>query len=154
VIDLARDVVIPAAYRLLPAAMGTPAATRQLLAIGYQESRFEHRRQIKGPARGLWQFERGGGVAAVLSHRSTKHALATAWRELQYPGAPTADACYAAIEHNDILAAVFARLLLWPLPFALPTTEADGWDQYLEAWRPGRPHRETWPTAWRIASAA
>ena len=38
------------------------AADVLLLAIGLQESRFEHRQQIGGPARSFWQFERGGGV--------------------------------------------------------------------------------------------
>ena len=61
-----RDAVRPA-LALLPAAMNTPQARCMLLAIGLQESRFVHRRQIGGPARGFWQFERGtrtsrGGV--------------------------------------------------------------------------------------------
>ena len=43
-----RDAVRPA-LALLPAAMNTPQARCMLLAIGLQESRFVHRRQIGGP---------------------------------------------------------------------------------------------------------
>ena len=42
-----RDAVRPA-LALLPAAMNTPQARCMLLAIGLQESRFVHRRQIGG----------------------------------------------------------------------------------------------------------
>src|SRR5690606_27518522 len=64
-------VVVPG-LELLPSRMDTPKARLMLLAIGLQESRFDHRRQIGGPARGLWQFERGGGVRGVLRHPSSK----------------------------------------------------------------------------------
>lgn len=67
-----RDNLIPAAARLLPGVAFTPEAKVMLLAIGLQESRFEHRRQIKGPARGFWQFEAGGGTAGVLRQRSPR----------------------------------------------------------------------------------
>ena len=49
------DILDPAA-KLLPG-MDSAKARVMLLAIGLQESRFEHRRQIGGPARGFWQFE-------------------------------------------------------------------------------------------------
>ena len=71
-----RDAVRPA-LALLPAAMNTPQARCMLLAIGLQESRFVHRRQIGGPARGFWQFERGtrtsrGGVWGVPAPRDKR----------------------------------------------------------------------------------
>ena len=46
-----------------------------LLAIGLQESRFEHRRQMgNGPARGFWQFETGG-VRGVVNHATSAGLL-------------------------------------------------------------------------------
>lgn len=129
-----------------------------LLAIALQESKAGARRQLpKGPARGFWQFERIG-VAYVREHRLTKVILQDALRALKYsPGLPAAD-LHLIIEHNDVLAAVFARLNLWPLQPALPTREQsdEGWRQYLRAWRPGKPRPETWPenfaTAWAIVT--
>ncbi|WP_203230088.1 hypothetical protein, partial [Azotobacter chroococcum] len=89
-----------------------------LLAIGLQESGLAHRRQIGGPARGLWQFEQGGGVRGVLLHpMSRQHALAACEA---HNVKPSAAAVYAALEHDDILAAAFARLLLWADPAPLP----------------------------------
>lgn len=149
-IEHIRDHVFPAAFSLLPETMDSPEARVMLLAIGLQESRFKHRQQIGGPARGFWQFEKGGGVKGVLSHyASAPHAL-TAWFALNYT-LSSAEA-YDAIEHNDTLACVFARLLLWTLPQRLPTTAEDGWAQYLDAWRPGKPHPATWPAFYEQAS--
>lgn len=56
---------IEPAFALLPAKIDSSAARCQILAIGLHESRFLHRRQIGGPARGLQQFEQGGGVLCV-----------------------------------------------------------------------------------------
>ncbi len=51
----------------------TPEGRLMLLAIGLQESRFEHRRQLgNGPARGFWQFEAGGGVKGVMTHLASR----------------------------------------------------------------------------------
>src|SRR3546814_10617520 len=49
---------IEPAIDLLGPQFGSVDAERMLLAIGLQESRFLHRAQIGGPARGYWQFER------------------------------------------------------------------------------------------------
>lgn len=58
------DILDPA-LKLLPS-MDSVRARMMLLAIGLQESRFEHRRQLgNGPARGFWQFESGGGVRVL-----------------------------------------------------------------------------------------
>ena len=136
--------VIPAAFSLLPERMNRPGAKEMLLAIGAQESRFIHRKQIRGPARGFWQFELGGGVKGVLSHRATREHILTVLTALQY--SDLAETSYEAIAHNDVLACCFARLLLYTHPDPLPKPgEADkGWQQYIECWRPGKPHRETW----------
>lgn len=124
-----------------------------LLAITGQEADCQYRRQHgNGPARGLWQFERLGGVAGVLSHKaSMAHAeAACAARGVE----PTATAAQAALERDDWLAAVFARLLLWTDPRALPDAEDAGWACYLRNWRPGKPHPERWPENWRLAREA
>lgn len=134
---------IDRALSYLPPQMSSLRARAMLLAIGMQESRLVHRKQIGGPARGLWQFERGG-VAGVLRHPATQaHAATLCWR---CGNAGTTAAVYHQLEHDDVLAAGFARLLLWTLPGALPVRgqAEEGWRQYIAAWRPGKPHRHTW----------
>lgn len=142
-----RDVIrlaINPAMTLLPARMDSVAARAMLLAIGLQESEFQYRRQVGGSAHGYWQFERGGGVVGVMQHPLTTPTIAEVTRRLDYPF--DSDVLYDAIVDNDVLACVFARLLLWTLPQALPDAMEDdlGWFQYLEAWRPGRPHPSRW----------
>ncbi len=142
---------IEPAYALLPTRMRSQEATLMLLAIGLQESRFLHRRQIGGPARGYLQFERDGGVRAVLRHPVTKiHAITLcAARGVR----PVAADVYAALEHDDVLAAGFARLLLYSDPAPLPALgdEAGAWAYYLRNWRPGKPHPQTWPKLYQNA---
>lgn len=135
--------LITEALKELPAKMSSPPALTMLVAIGLQESRFRHRRQWgNGPARGFWQFEAGGGVRGVLEHPSSKtYALAAvAARGLPARSRPV----WEALEHDDNLSAVFARLLLWTDPKPLPTNWQDGWLCYTRIWRPGKPHADTW----------
>jgi len=148
---------IPAALDLLPGKMASAPARAMLLAIGLQESGFKARIQMpRGPAHGWWQFEKNGGVAGVLEHPLTAPIITPICDLLVYPA--TTIACYAAIVDNDVLAACFARLLLWTDPRALPKANesAKGWSIYLAQWRPGKPHRETWALhfaeAWRIVN--
>tara|TARA_Y100000114_G_scaffold142764_1_gene149649 strand:+ start:297 stop:722 length:426 start_codon:yes stop_codon:yes gene_type:complete len=139
---------------MLPARMSSREAEVQMLAIGLQESRFEHRRQIGGPARGFWQFEQGGGVRGVLRHSASReHALAVCRVRNVIA---TESAVYAALENDDVLAAAFARLLLWTDPKALPALgdEQAAWDLYLRTWRPGKPHRHTWDALYAKALEA
>ncbi|QWF39250.1 hypothetical protein [Bordetella hinzii] len=150
---------IDPALELLPARMDTVAARVMLLANGLQESRFQHRRQIGGPARGFWQFEKGtrasrGGVWGVFLHPASKDHLAALCRARSVACDP--DAIYAALEYDDVLAAGVARLLLWTDPKALPAVgdvEA-AWALYLRTWRPGEPHPKTWPALYAQAMAA
>lgn len=141
------------ALALLPAKMDTPAARVMLLAIGLQESRFLHRRQIGGPARGFWQFERGGGVRGVLTHPASRdHAYhVCAARGVD----PVAAAVYPALEADDVLAAAFARLLLWTDAWRLPAVgdAQGGWELYIRTWRPGKPHPGTWQALYAQAVA-
>lgn len=145
--------VLPAAFSILPATMHSPEAEALLLAIGLQESRFVHRRQVGGPARGFWQFELGG-VRAVMAHERTNADVSLAAAALRYPGSRPEE-LLEAIEHNDCLAAVLARCLLWTLPAPLSSEHdaAGGWELYLDAWRPGKPHRETWDNCYQRAWA-
>lgn len=146
------------ALRILPEKMDTHAARAMVVAICLQESRLEHRRQIGGPARGYAQFELGGGVRGVLTHPASKPYIQDVLSALDYDPQASPAECFVAIEHNDILAAAFARLLLWTLPGALPARgDAEGgWGQYIAAWRPGKPHRDTWDAfyeeGWRLAA--
>src|SRR5690606_35371438 len=72
--------IMDPALDLLPARMGSIEARVMLLSIALQESGLAHRWQVvdlarpqaKGPARGLLQFERGGGVRGVLTHPASR----------------------------------------------------------------------------------
>ncbi|MDU4255783.1 hypothetical protein [Pseudomonas sp.] len=120
--EVRRSIIEPALL-LLPAKMESPQAIVMLLAIGLQESRFTYRRQMgNGPAKSFWQAEQGGGmVTGLLRYR------VDSVRDLN------------AIEHDDILAAGLARLLLYTDPARLPALgdESGAWDLYLRTWRPG-----------------
>lgn len=142
------------ALKLLPANMDSLAARAMVISICLQESRLEHRRQIGGPARGYAQFEQGGGVRGVLTHPASKPHIEAVCAALDYE--PEPEACYIAIEHNDILAAAFARLLLWTLPDPLPAANEveKAWRQYIAAWRPGKPHPASWPRCYSQAWGA
>lgn len=148
--EVVTDAINPA-LALLPANMDTPAARAQLLATGLQESRFIDRRQLVGspprpigPAKSFWQAERGGGmVHGVRLHIATSAAAAKLY---QARGVAARDAdIWDAIEHDDVLAAGLARLLLWSDPGRLPKVgDADGaWSLYLRTWRPGAYERGT-----------
>ncbi len=151
-LDYANRHVLTAALALLPARMDTPEARALLLAIALQESRFVHRHQINGPARGFFMFEKAG-VSGVLNHPASATYARDMSRSLCYE--PAVTTIYDAIADNDILACCFARLLLWTLPDALPGRDdvQRGWAQYLAAWRPGRPRIETWSNCWARAWA-
>lgn len=137
---------IDPALHLLRGGMEGDKARAMLVAIALQESRIKHRRQLGGPARGFWQFELNG-IRGVLNHPACQTRIHEALGTLAYRAEDwTPGDCHAAIEHNDVLAAAFARCLLWTLPDQLPrrSDPGEGWRQYIDAWRPGRPHRQTW----------
>lgn len=169
---------IEPALALLPASMDSPEARRMLVAICVQESNLEFRQQVlkrgrpwwewRGPARGWPQFE-AGGLKGVLTHRASKvhaeHAMLLLGYESPAAMMPVwLSELHAALKHNDVLALVMARLLLWTLPMALPERESDGLQQYLEAWRPGAWYRgdaehrraltQRWTRSWAVAQEA
>lgn len=135
----------------------TVDARRLLLAIAMQESGLAHRRQVvsggteNGPAASFWQFEQGGGCKGVLTHRAVSSLMIRACED--YNIAPTPAALWEGMRYNDVIAATAARLLVYTLPSGLPKTQEEGWSQYLSAWRPGKPHPDTWPLNWQMATA-
>ncbi len=150
--NIVETAVIPACEFL---GMASDKATVELLAIGLQESRFDHRYQVvkgggKGPARGFWQFEKGG-VQGVHKHRSSHEPLRLLCHERDVPFDVVP--IWAALETDDVLAAGVARLLLYTDPKPLPDLGAvqQAWDYYKRNWRPGKPHRQTWDALYAMA---
>lgn len=151
-LDTIIHTAIDPALALLPPHLDSPQARVMLLAIGLQESRFMYRAQKiagqpyqKGPARGFWQFERGGGVIGVMTHATTQDMAERILIERSVPYDSVL--VHARMEEDDILAAAFARLLLWSDRLALPAlydSHEAAWQCYLRNWRPGKPHRDTW----------
>lgn len=161
-IEYVRDLVIPAAFSMLPTKMDSKGARAMVLATGLQESEFKKRRQMGGgPARGFHQFEQGtpetrGGCAGVLLHPASKPYIDAILRTMGYDLSPRTS--HAAIEHNDILDCAYARLLLWTSPLPLPKRgdAHGGWLYYINGWRPGKPHPGTWDAyyaqAWELVA--
>lgn len=153
---------IDEAMDLLPDRMDSKEARLMLLAIGLQESRFQHRRQLVGspprpvgPAKSFWQGEKDGGmVHGVRTHDAVSRHAFTLYKARGVE--PNNQAIWDAIEHDDVLAAGLARLLLWTDPRPLPAVgDAQGaWDLYLRTWRPGKPHRDTWDAFYQQAVQA
>ncbi len=149
--DVRRSAIEPALL-LLPARMTSPQAEVQLLATHLQEAPNREQCQLPakpgkcGPARGIFQFERGGGVAGVLRHPASRPHVLTVCAALGVT--PTLDGIFDALPTQcDVLDAALARLLYWTDPFSLPKLgdEQGALDLYLRTWRPGKPHPGAWP---------
>lgn len=142
--------IVNPALELLPERMTSDAARVMLCAIALQESRLSHRWQVidlkrpevKGPARGLLQFEKGGGVRGVLNHASSRLHAAKLCQDRGV--AATETAVFDRLDEDDVLAAGFGRMLLWTDPKALPEIgdEEAAWQTYLFNWRPGAAKRQ------------
>jgi hypothetical protein len=154
--EFLRRVMRPAAAWAEQAAgvRSSPEALRFLLAIAGQESGCQHRAQLPVDyAHGFWQFERGGGVKGVMTHRASTAAAADLCQaaSVRFEAA----AVWRAIEGHDGLAYGFARLLLLTDPYRIPTDQAPAWECYAERlWRPGRPHGASWSGHWFAAGIA
>lgn len=144
----------PAMYMLGRDKFESKKAEVLMLAIAFQESALKHRQQVGGPAHGLYQFEKGGGVRGVLRHHSSRPHAEKLCESLLY--ITNEDAVYQALIHNDVLASGFARLLLYTDPAPLPDLgDADAaWGYYQRNWRPGKPHPERWKDNYTAALAA
>lgn len=145
-----RWLVVRPALKLLEDISGRPQmamgnAEQLLLSIALQESGARHRFQIvrrddgttrRGPACSYWQFEKYGGLAGVMRHSSTGAYALRFLEELDI--APTIDAAWEAFPFNDLLAAGFARLLLWTDPAPIPAVvhRDEQFRYYLRNWRP------------------
>lgn len=123
----------------VPTSMGARVLT---MATAGQESGWAARRQIGGPARSYWQFEKGGGVAEVMQKTPVELKAVCASQDVPYD----ATAIFEAMAWNDTLACTMARLLLWQDPNPLPAVgdKEGAWQYYLRNWRPGAPHRASW----------
>lgn len=146
------DNAIDPAFALLARVGGVTSDDRArvlVLAIAGQESDWAARRQIGGPARSFWQFEKGGGVAELFA--VTPVLLKAVCAELVVPYNQTD--VFEAMAWNDVLGASMARLLLWQDPAALPAVGDvnAGWAYYQRNWRPGAPHPEAWPAKYGTA---
>lgn len=137
------DADIHAGLALLPAKMSGDRALVMLHAINRQENPTRVPRQLpNGPAVGDFQFEKGGGIRGVLTHGAVS---ALARQACHSQGvAFDADAIYAALQVNPVLAAALARLLLWTDPKPLPAVGdvSEAWALYLRVWRPGAAARD------------
>ena len=149
------DIVKPA-LDAMPRRYRSKDAARMLLAIGYQESRFTHLHQIRGPAHSYWQGELTGGLILVITHAPTRRMARICIEKAGF----NPDDHRRVFEFLDepagqILACQLGRLLLWSDPHYLPTAGQlqYGWDYYINCWRPGKPHKQTWPDAWDYATA-
>lgn len=144
------SVAVNPAMAVLPAYLDNPNARAMILAICLQESSLFHRQQIGGPARGYAQFELPA-VSRVLAHPVSSPIIARACASMDM----TLDASYiySAIGYNDALAVILARSLLRTLPQSLPNRDdmAGGWNQYIDAWRPGKPRIDDWAGNWESA---
>lgn len=145
--DILVDAIDPA-HALLERLAGVKSDDRARLlslAIAGQESAWQYRVQIGGPARSFWQFEKGGGVVGVLTHPASRDKIKAICAELGVPCDATT--VYHDMADNDILAACMARLLLYTDPAPLPALGAvdQAWEYYERNWRPGAPHPEVWP---------
>ena len=62
---------------------------------------------------------------------------------------------FEAMAWNDTLACCMARLLLWSDPRPLPDVGAVdlAWHYYLDNWRPGLPHPDSWPKCYSMAAS-
>lgn len=141
--DFYSEILAPA-LAMLPAQMTSDKARVLVCAICLQESGLNSRRQVGGPARGLAQFEMGGGVRGVLTAPPSRDYADTVCRRRNV--LPTPGHVYAALADDDILAVALARLLVWtdlpPLP-ALDDVQG-AWDLYARVWRPGKPRPKDW----------
>lgn len=147
--------IIDPTSEFLPGVPWNDRADMALLAIALQESGLAARVQRgSGPARGMWQFEQGGGVHGVMTHPATAKLAA---QLLARRGVPkTERSAYLALAGDDILACGFARLLLFTDPAPLPALDdVDGaWAYYQRNWRPGKPRPDDWHDNHAAALAA
>jgi hypothetical protein len=152
-LDFFRDDLHAACVYVTPDASpeARDTAERFLLAIAFQESGLRTRIQVTdhgdGPAASFLQFERGG-IQGLMRHAKTREVFRAACMLVGCAWDVGEIHALFKTTDGDWLAAVAGRLnLLW-YPKKLPTTQNDAWGQYLEIWRPGKPHESRWASSW------
>jgi hypothetical protein len=150
--DCMAQIIVPALAKM-DAGMDSPQARVQLLAIALQESSLRTRTQdANGPARGLWEFERGGVLAVLNNPASMQRAI-----ELcrAFAVAPIPSDVYYTLPHDDLFACGMARLMLWCDPHPLPALgdADDAWVCYQKNWGPGKPRPQDWSANYAAALA-
>ena len=85
----------------------------------------------------LGQRDKAAKASTDLTHSATKAPLQAACQKLGVPF--DRNTIWLSLEHNDDLAVVCARLLLYSDPKPLPdVNDVEGmWQYYLRNWRPG-----------------
>lgn len=152
-IESTKENIVEPGLILLPPRFRTAEAVVLLLSIGQQESRFVHTSQLRGgPARGYYQFERGGGYAGVIHHRASKPYA----KDLLDDFSLSEQDGFGFLATNPYLATAFARLLLYTDPKPLPDLgDTEGaWQYYVRTWRPGKPKPETWSDYYKLSLTA
>ena len=139
----------------LPGQFDSIEARVLLLATSGQEADFQHRRQVGGPARGLWQFEQIA-VKEVLTNPVTSiYARAIC---VMHGVAPTITDCYLALANDDVFACCFARYNYWPVRAPLPPARYDAvltaYHYYDGRWKPGFERPEDFPRYHQLALEA
>ena len=139
--------VIEPGLALLPSYMVSDEARVLLMATAGQESGLSVRKQAGGPARGYWQFEPAGVSGVSASNGASFLQGVCATLDVRWADVST------AIEYNDPLACVVARLCLWADPAPLPAigNKSGAWSYYMNAWRPGKPAPSRWDVAYATA---
>lgn|SRR5690348_1047900 len=148
------EVVAPALAAIGVTAMDSPEARLMLTAIALQESGLRTRTQDDGgPARGLLMFERNGVLSVMHGVATSSYAYNAC---IKFGVLWGSTSILAALQRDDELACVFARLLLWSDPRPLPELgdEMGAWNLYERCWRPGKPSYTRWKQVYPQALAA
>jgi len=129
----------------------TDEARAMLMAIAGQESNWAYRMQVPVDyAHSYYMFEKGGGVAGVLSHPASSGHIQTVCKALDI--SCDTDTVYVAMSFNGILATTMARLLLYTDPASLPALGAvdQAYETYDRNWRPGSKRPGDWPENYNV----
>jgi hypothetical protein len=169
--SLLRDVIRPV-HDGLHTEFGVPASIEAdclSLAIKIQESgqtavRDQGDPAVTGPATGLWQFEKGGGVWECLNAPKIAPIFADLCGRAGVQAEADAVWRFFTAPQSDDLAAAGARLVMYLDPAPLPPATLDAASAalayYLRRWRPAKNERReqdfvrrAWPAAVALAAA-
>lgn len=148
---LMKQILIPA-LKFLPPQLDSINVRVLLLSIGFQESGFVSRVQVKDDnmqddivGKGFYQFTY---IACkdVYEFQTNRFNFLDILNQLRIQN--SARAVHTAIQFHDILATITARIFLYQSPLSVPCCDdyKSMWYIYKSRWRPGRPRRENWDT--------